>query len=79
MHTARRARVGAGLRAWFSTGLAAAPFEEAFVAAAPATSRVYFLYRHHRVIYIGVVSREYLRAHMAQHRGRAPSCNELEG
>jgi len=41
--------------------------------------RGYFLYRHHRVIYIGVVSREYLRAHMAQHRGRAPSCNELEG
>jgi hypothetical protein len=42
------------LRAYLRDGLGAAPFDEAGVAAAPATRGVYFLYRDHRVIYIGV-------------------------
>jgi hypothetical protein len=117
IYSSRRSRVGSDLRAFLSTGLTAAPFKEAFVAVAPPTSGVYFLYRHDRVIYIGiavqgsdirqelekhlsgaygpctssatafdfeetrdpvVASREYLRAHMAQHRGCLPSCNERE-
>jgi hypothetical protein len=42
------------LRAYLRDGQGAAPFDEAGVAAAPATSGVYFLYREHRVLYIGV-------------------------
>lgn len=118
MYSPRRAPVGPDPRAFLSTGLTAAPFEEAFVAAAPATSGVYFLYHRYRVIYIGLAvqgtgirqelvkhlggaygprtcsatafdfeetrhpvaaSREYLRAHMTQHRGRLPWCNERDG
>jgi hypothetical protein len=102
------------LRAFLSGGRTAPPFNEAFIEAAPQASGVYFLYRHDRVIYIGiavhgtgireelrkhregiygvrtraatafdyeetrhpvVASREYLLAHMAQHRGRLPVGN----
>jgi hypothetical protein len=42
------------LRAFLSGGLSAPPFNEAFLAVAPETSGVYFLYRDGRLIYIGI-------------------------
>jgi hypothetical protein len=118
MRSPRRVAVEPVLRAFLSGGLTAPPFNETFIALAPETSGVYFLYHHDRVIYIGiavhgtgirqelekhlngvygsrtcgatafdfeetrdpvVARREYLVAHMAQHRGRLPRCNEREG
>lgn len=35
---------------FLSAGLDAPPFKQAFVAIAPATPGVYFLYRHHQAI-----------------------------
>ncbi len=114
MRSPRRAAVEPVLRAFLSGGLNAPPFNEAFIAMAPDRSGVYFLYRHDRLVYIGiavhgtgirrelekhlsgaygartatatafdfeetrdpvVASREYLLAHMAQHRGRLPPGN----
>jgi hypothetical protein len=39
---------------FLSRGLEAPPFNEACIARAPDTSGVYFLYRHDRVLYIGI-------------------------
>jgi hypothetical protein len=50
----RRARAAAEPGRYLNTGLTAVPFEAAFVGVSPATGGVYFLYRHHRVIYIGI-------------------------
>jgi hypothetical protein len=55
--------------AFLSGGRTAPPFNEAFIEAAPQTSGVYFLYRHDRVIYIGIAVhgtgiREELRKHL---------------
>lgn len=44
-------------RAYLTAGLAAPPFREAFIAVAPAAPGVYFLYRHVRVIYVGIAVR----------------------
>lgn len=115
VHLPRRAAAEPALRAFLSGSVTAPPFSEPFIAVAPQSSGVYFLYRSHRLIYIGiavhgtgirqelekhyngvygprtssatafdfeetrdpvVASREYLAAHMAQHRGRLPWCNE---
>jgi hypothetical protein len=54
LFAARRAGVSDGLRRFLSAGLDVPPFNEAFVAVAPAGPGVYFLYRHHQVIYIGI-------------------------
>ena len=111
-----RSRPGEAAASSFSTTSASATlFTPERVALAPTATGVYFLYRHGRVIYVGVAvqgsslrqelerhlqgkygtatrvatafdyeltrdpvvaSGEYLRAHMARHRGRLPSCNE---
>ena len=114
MHLVRRAAPESVLRAYLTRGLDAPPFNETFVAHAPDSSGVYFLYRHDRVLYIGIAvhgtgirrelekhlngfygahtstatsfdfeetrdpviaRREYLLAHMAEHRGRVPPGN----
>ncbi len=54
MYFGRLSAVSAELRKFLSAGLDALPFKETSVAAAPATPGVYFLYRHHQVMYIGI-------------------------
>jgi hypothetical protein len=54
MHSRRAVAVEPVLRAFLRGGLSAPPFGEAFVAVAPETSGVYFLYRDGRLIYIGI-------------------------
>lgn len=51
---ARAAAVSAELRKLLSGCVDAPPFREAFVVDAPALPGVYFLYRQHEVIYIGI-------------------------
>jgi hypothetical protein len=49
-----RAAPGSVLRAFLSRRPEAPPFNEQFVAGAPESSGVYFLYRHESVLYIGI-------------------------
>ena len=118
MQMPRRAAVAPATRALLSAGVAALPFSDRLVAQAPQASGVYFLYRHQRLLYIGIAvhgtgiraelerhlrglygertllatafnfeetrhpvtaRRDYLHAHMEQHRGRLPACNDPAG
>jgi hypothetical protein len=54
MRLIRRAAPERALRAFLARGLDAPPFKETFVAHAPDSSGVYFLYRHERILYIGI-------------------------
>jgi len=115
MHRIRSWPRQAAASPFSTTGASATPFTCDQVALAPTATGVYFLYRHGRVIYVGVAvqgsglrqelqrhlhgkygaatrvatafdyeltrdpvvaSGEYLRAHMARHRGRLPPCND---
>ena len=54
MFFARRSSPSAAWRKLMDGGVDAASFTEAFIAVAPEAPGVYFLYRSHQVIYIGI-------------------------
>ena len=57
MSFGRLSRAAAALDSFFTASFAATPFTDAFVDTTPDVPGVYFLYRHGRIIYVGIAVR----------------------